>query len=114
MVLLYRGVRVGAASLRTAIPTYYSYIPLPPHLPKADAIQLVFFRYHSGSHMRLMDVRIDSSTLPLRERVRRVRRRLGEIVIYHLTDAWMALPITVRSKMRRLAKSAFEAVFGRR
>jgi len=111
--LLRRNRILGAVRFGSATPAYYSYIPLSPDLRKADTIEIVFAKYHGETKMQLMDVRVDSSTLPLSERLRRLRRRLGGIVLYRLTNVWMALPMAVRSRMRRFARSAFETVFGR-
>jgi hypothetical protein len=113
VVLMKRADTVATIRFGTSAPTHYQQVELPGDLPKADLVRLILRRNHGGSEMRLMDLRIESLSTPMRKSFGRIRRGLGKLIILHMSDAWMALPLSVRARLRRYARGAFELVFGR-
>lgn len=92
---------------------YYVTVALPTPAAAINRIQLQFDGYLEGAQLRIHDVRFECASLPLIERVRVFRRRMGLLFLYNIGHLWMKLPTPARLVLRRFVRAIYDAIFGR-
>lgn len=112
-VTLCRGDRqLMQAPLANSAGSRYVKVVLPPPLRRTNHVVVTFDRYLHGDQLRLRDVRFECETLPLIERVRVFRRRMGLLFLYRVGHLWMKLPAPLRTVLKRSVRGTYDAIFG--
>ena len=107
------GRMVGESAFASDDGGLYTRIVVPAPLAEADRVVLKFDNYVVGDQLRLHDLRVECGRLPMVERVRLLRQRMGLLFLYRVGHWWMKLPTPVRLVLRRSVRATHDAIFGR-